>query len=317
MIVAVTGGTGFIGGKLVERLVERGDTVRLLTRSSTLFKQSLLVEIHECDLVTVGINELSSMLDGVDVLYHCAGEIRDVSRMEAVHVLGTRRLVEAATGQIGRWVQLSSTGAYGQQREGIITERTRLNPRGMYEVTKVKSDALVKAASSSGAFQHVILRPSIVYGAKMPNQSLYSLIYMIQRGWFFFIGKPGASANYIHVDNVVEALVLCGNMPQATGQVYNLSDHCTIERFVAIIAELLGRDVPRTRLPEPPLRALVKLFGRIPDMPLTQTRIDALTTRVIYSNDKIEQELGYQHPLSMEDGLSDLVGYWQSGCNKS
>jgi nucleoside-diphosphate-sugar epimerase len=119
------------------------------------------------------------------------------------------------------------------------------------------------------------------------------------------------------VDNVVEALVLCGKMPQVTGQVYNLSDHCTLEHFVAIIAELLGCGVPRTRLPELPVRALAKLFGRIPGVPITQTRIDALTTRAIYSNEKIEQELGYRHPLSMEDGLSDLVGYWQSGCNKS
>lgn len=232
-------------------------------------------------------------------------------------MVGTFRLIEAASGRIGRWVQLSSTGTYGRQREGMVTERTDLNPRGSYEVTKVKSDALVKAASSSGAFQHVILRPSIVYGAKMPNQSLYSLICIIQRGWFFFIGKPGASANYIHVDNVVEALVLCGKKPQASGQVYTLSDHCTLEHFVAIIAELLGCGVPRTRLPESPVRALAKLFGSIPGVPLTQARIDALTTRAIYSTEKIEQELGYRLLLSMEDGLSDLVGYWQSGCNKS
>lgn len=316
MIVAITGATGFIGQKLTKRHLNQGDKVRVLSRrppSESELPNS--AQWFQGDLSNA--DNLQAFVDGADVLYHCAGEIRDPLLMESVHVVGTRRLIDAATNRIGCWVQLSSTGAYGQQREGIITERTHLNPHGIYEVTKVKSDTLVKEASSSGAFQHVILRPSIVYGATMPNQSLYNMISMIQRGWFFFIGKPGASANYIHVDNVVEALVLCSNMPQAIGQVYNLSDHCTLEHFVAIVANPLGCRVPRTRLPELPVRVLTKLFGRIPGVPLTEARIDALTTRVIYSNEKIEQELGYRHLLSMEEGLSDLVGYWQSGCNKS
>jgi len=316
MIVAITGGTGFIGRKLVLRHLERGDEVRVLSRNSPS-EVGLPHSVHWFRGDLSGTDDLQAFAGGADVLYHCAGEIGDESRMEAVHVVGTRRLIETATGRIDRWVQLSSTGAYGRQREGMVTERTDLNPRGMYEVTKVKSDGLVNAASSSGAFQHVILRPSIVYGAAMPNQSLYSLISMIRRGWFFFIGESGASANYIHVDNVVEALVLCGKMPQAKGQVYNVSDYRTMEEFVAIIAQHLGCAVPHLRLPALPVRVLAKLFGLIPGVPLTQARIDALTTRAIYSSEKIEQELGYRHPLSMEDGLSDLVGYWQSGCNKS
>jgi nucleoside-diphosphate-sugar epimerase len=146
-----------------------------------------------------------------------------------------------------------------------------------------------------------------VYGAEMPNQSLYNLVSMIRRGWFFFIGKPGASANYIQVDNVVEALLLCAQTPEASGQVYNLSDRRTLEDFVAYIAQSLGVCVPRTRLPEMPIRALVTLIGGIPGMPLTQTRVDALTARAIYSDEKIERELGYRHVVSMEEGLQELV----------
>jgi len=315
MIVAITGATGFIGRRLIMRHLNQGDKVRVLSRRST--SEAGLpnsVQWFQGDLSNT--DNLQTFVDGADVLYHCAGEIRDPLLMESVHVVGTHRLIEAATDRIGCWVQLSSTGAYGQQREGIITELTQLNPRGIYEVTKVQSDALVKEASSSGAFQHVILRPSIVYGAAMPNQSLYNMISMIERGWFFFIGKSGASANYIHVDNVVEALVLCSKAHQAIGQVYNLSDHCTLEYFVANIAKLLGCSAPRTRLPELSVRMLTKLFGRIPGVPLTGTRVDALTNSAVYSNEKIEQELGYRHLLSMEDGLNDLVSYWQSGYNK-
>ncbi len=316
MKVAITGGAGFIGRKLVAHHLSQGDNVRVLSRRS-ISEAGLTdsAQWYRGDLS--GNDDLRAFVDGADVLYHCAGEIRNESRMENVHVMGTQRLIEAAAGRVGRWVQLSSTGAYGRQRDGIITEQTTLNPRGIYEVTKVKSDELVKAASTNGDFQHVILRPSIVYGAGMNNQSLYGLISMVWRGWFFFIGKPCAYANYIHVDNVVEALMLCGKMSEAEGQVYNLSDHCTLDYFITIIAELLGRDVPRARLPESSVRGLAKLFGSIPGVPLTQARVDALTSRVIYSSEKIERELGYRHPISMEDGLSDLVGCWQNNHNKS
>lgn len=284
----------------------QGDQVRVLSRRSP--DEAGLpdsVQWFRCDLT--GTGDLQAFADGVDVLYHCAGEIRDELRMEELHVGGTRRLIGAAYGRIGRWVQLSSVGTYGQQRTGIITEQTDLNPCGVYEVTKTQSDILVRAASLNGAFQHVILRPSIVYGAGMPNQSLCSLVSMIERGCFFYIGKPGASANYIHVDNAVEALSLCAQAPEAAGQVYNLSDHCTVEHFVACIAQSLGCNVPRTRVPELPVRVLAKLFGWIPGVPLTQNRINALTTRAIYSNEKIERALGYRHLVSMEEGVQELV----------
>ena len=59
MIIAITGGTGFIGKKLVNHLVERGDTVRLMTRSLRAPEKSSLLEMHKCDLITAEINELS------------------------------------------------------------------------------------------------------------------------------------------------------------------------------------------------------------------------------------------------------------------
>jgi nucleoside-diphosphate-sugar epimerase len=306
MIVAITGGTGFIGRKLVVRHLAQGHEVRVLSRRTDVEPGA---KLYAGDLSTSDV--LRSFAGGVDVLYHCAGEIRDESRMHAVHVDGTQNLIEAARGRIERWVQLSSVGAYGRQREGIVTEQNEPQPLGTYEVTKVLSDRLVSAASHGGAFEHATLRPSNVYGAEMSNQSLFGLINMIRRGRFFFVGTPGASANYIHVDNVVEALVLCGTKPEANGRLFNLSDHCTLETFVAVIAESAGRLPPHFRLPEWSVRLLVKLLGSIPGFPLTGSRVDALTGRAVYSIERIEQELGYRHVVSMEDGLKELVGAWQ------
>ncbi|MBI4938465.1 MAG: NAD-dependent epimerase/dehydratase family protein [Nitrosomonadales bacterium] len=305
MIVAITGGTGFIGRKLVLRHLERGDVVRVLSRQPP----DTPAIWHGGDLAAPG--NLQPFVDGADILYHCAAEIRDTGRMNAVHVKGTSRLIEAAAGRISRWIQLSSAGAYGKRHEGVITEETALNPCNTYERTKVLSDELVEAAASGGAFQHAILRPSNVYGAEMKTRSLFELIAMIRKGWFFFIGKPGASANYIHVNNVVEALVLCGSLPQAAGRTYNLSDYRTMEKFVAGIAGALDAPVPRMRVPEAPVYLLAKLAGNIPDIPLTESRVDALTSRSVYPVSRIERELGYRHIVTMEEGLTELVGSWK------
>jgi nucleoside-diphosphate-sugar epimerase len=85
-----------------------------------------------------------------------------------------------------------------------------------------------------------------------------------------------------------------------------------MEQFVAAIANGLGRDVPRLRIPETPARLLAKLAGVVPGIPLTAARVDALTSRAVYPSTRIEQELGYRHGVSMENGLLELVNFWKT-----
>jgi nucleoside-diphosphate-sugar epimerase len=141
----------------------------------------------------------------------------------------------------------------------------------------------------------------------MTNQSLFQLIETIRRRRFVFIGKKGASANYIAVDNVVDAMISCGTAQQSSGRVYNISDYLPIETFIAAIADALGVQRPRIRLPELPLRMVARALGGMRHMPLTESRVNALVNRCIYSNERIEKELGYAHRVSMEDCLLSMV----------
>ncbi len=312
MIVAITGASGFIGRHLVEKHVARGDVVRILTRSRGLASHLPdLVQGYVGDLITGSAENLVPFVDGADVLYHCAGEILEEGRMRALHVGGAEKLVEAATGRIGHWVQLSSVGTYGPHTSGVVCEETSLTPVGIYECTKTEADRLVAVASKQGTFSHTILRPSNVFGLDMPNQSLFNLIAMVKKEMFFFIGKHGASANYIHVDNVVDALMLCANSPAAKDRAYIISDYLPMERFIAVIAIALGRPVPRLRFPGLPAHVLARLFGWMRSFPLTESRVKALTNRSIYSSDRIRNELHYQPLVSLEKGLCELVYEWK------
>ena len=305
MRVAVTGGTGFIGARLVEQLVMMGHDVRVLSRSK---KNN---EINSVDYfqgdITADEYDLIQFVDGVDVLYHCASEIRDEQRMNAVNVLGTKRLIKAAQGRIGKWVQLSSVGAYGKQRSGHVNETTPEDPVGVYEVTKTQSDHIVSKVAESKGMEYVIIRPSIVFGEDMTNRSLYQMVEMIRRRLFFYIGKPGVLMNYIHVKDVVRALLLCGLHTDARNNTYILSDNIELEEMVMAISQGLGIHSPSIRLPEWFVRLVVKILHLVPGFPLSESRIDALTGRATYDSLKIMNELNYNHSVTLVDAFREFA----------
>ncbi|MEW5864885.1 MAG: NAD-dependent epimerase/dehydratase family protein [Pseudomonadota bacterium] len=305
--IAVTGATGFIGALLVKQLVARGDSVRVLVRAPTMradFPRS--VRVFQGDLVSEPGN-LAEFVDGADVLYHLAGEVRHVPAMRALHVEGTRALLKAAAGRVAHWVQMSSVAVYGPLRSGFVDEDWPLAPQREYEATKAEAERLVRMAAAGGTLTCTVVRPSTVFGPGMPNRSLRQLVSAVARGLFFFVGPPGALANYIYVDNVVDALIACGVHPAAKGGTYNLSDDRTMEEFVGTIAECVGRPAPRVRLAEAPIRLLARALGRIPNSPLTESRVDALTARVRYSTRRIEAELGYRHAVSMTEAIHRYI----------
>lgn len=310
LIAAVTGGTGFIGGRLVKRLVSEGHSVRILTRQPvTKVDVPDGVEIFQGDLAGE-LEVLEKFVSGADILYHCAAEINDNEKMLAANVDGARNIARVAAGKIRHWVQLSSADVYGTHADGVITEETPNGPVNVYEESKAAADNVVIEAAEKSGFTYSILRPSKVYGSGMRNRVLFQLVSLMDRGLFFFIGKPGASANYIHVDDVVEGLVRCGSMAAARNRIYNISDYRTLEDFVAIISLALHKPAPRLRIPEGWARVAARVSAFLPNNPLTEQRVNAMVKRATYSTSRIEAELGYQHLVPMEDGLRQLVMAW-------
>jgi nucleoside-diphosphate-sugar epimerase len=307
MIVAITGGTGFIGAALAARHLAAGDEVRVLTRRPPQAANG--IRYFAGDLADAGF-DARQFVEGADVLYHCAGELRDAARMHALHVEGTGRLLATAAGRIGRWVQLSSVGAYGPRRDGLVDEATPERPVGPYETTKTQADALVLAAARTGGFAACLLRPSNVIGPAMPSQYFMSMISAIARGLFVFIGPPGAVANYIHVDNVAAALMLCARPQGMPSQVYILSDHCSFEELVDLVCAELRRPAPRLRMPRWSAEALAHSVGRLPGFPLTPARVNALTTRVVYQARKIVDEGGYRPVFSLAQSIRQMAAAW-------
>ena len=309
MRVAITGGTGFIGKRLIARHLSMGDEVVYLTRKQPEFASA--AKPYMGDLLSP-IAELVKFTKNVDVLYHCAAEIREVEKMQSTNVEGTKNLIEAAKGSVGRWIQLSSTGVYGQSTHRVVTENSPLSPRNPYEISKSESDKLVLQAAEQHGFDSFVLRPSNVYGNDMPNQSIFSLIKMVDKGLFFYIGEKKAIANYVHVENVVDALVLCAKEANKKPDTYIVSDSCDLEVFIKYIAIALNKKVPKIRISEPLVRRITWGMSKFTFSPLTSARIDALTNTTSYDIQKIQTELNFKNNILMQDGITQLVHYWKS-----
>lgn len=308
--VAISGATGFVGFRLLKRHLAMGDKVRILTRQKA----------SDCgvpDLVTVfqgdlrnGSGALLEFVTGVDVLYHCAAELHNASEMYATNVAGTRNLAEAAKHNIGHWVQLSSVAVYGWQPDGIIAENTSPNIGHPFLTTesKLAAEKEAKNCASEGGFTYTILRPCKIYGAGMPDDSIRNLARYINKGLFFFIGRCGAPAHYVHVENVVEALVLCGTCPAARNRAFNLCDEFTIEDLAIAIAHNLGRPQPRFRVPRGLAMWLARFVGGfLPNFPLTEDRVAGLAGRQIYASNAIQELLGYMPVVTLEAGITETI----------
>jgi nucleoside-diphosphate-sugar epimerase len=306
-LVAVTGAGGFVGQALVRRLSADGVRVRVLTRGGGATAWDDSVEVHRADLLSSDPAALARFAAGADVLYHCAAELSDPGSMHSVNVVGTHNLLAASNGRVGRWVQLSSVGVYGGSREGTITEETIPEPGNMYERTKLEADRAVIETCDRQGTAWAILRPAIVFGSTMPSGSVRALLRAIASGRFFFIGRPGATLPYVHVHDVAYALALCGSAASAVKQVFNVADPCTIESFVAEAARLLKCEMPTLRLPEFPIRCAARLLGSLPGFPLTLSRVDALSRRVRYPDDRLRERTGFRPIVGWRSGLADLV----------
>ena len=316
MNVLVTGANGFIGRHLVTALCKNGYEVRVASRKKEGFSTAN-VEVKYCDLLDVN-NSLDEVVSGCSIIFHCAGELRNESMMRPLHVDATNRLLSAAvrevksTGRKIHWVQLSSVGVYGPPTTGkadsrVVTEACPERPVGEYETTKADSDKSLLAMSDTPGFSYSIVRPSNVIGADMPNDSVRALGNMVRRGLFFYIGKKGAIATYVHVDDVIDVMLLCATDPKASGEVFNVSNDCLFEEVIESMANAFSVSSPRVRMPEYLLRAVVCLMGKVIKLPITNERINALVSRTRYPTDKLKVVLGFQPKVNVVDAIGEIV----------
>jgi UDP-glucose 4-epimerase len=295
--IFVSGATGFIGQQLLARLKEQDTRLKVLTRSSHSEYEAVV-----CDLTSEVIPE--DALDGVDTVFHLAGythDLRDSGRLERVYrsinVDATVHLARLAVQSgVKRFVFVSSVKAGGSAVVGhCMSEEDQGEPEDIYGKTKREAEIrLLEIGRHSG--MHVsIMRPSLVYGPGVKG-NLRLMQVGIKKGWFLPLPEVNNRRSMIHVDDLVQALILVAKDDRANGQIYIATDgHLYSSRQIyEANCAILGKPVPQWSVPRVIFDIVSRLSSRL------RYKVDKLFGDECYSSKKL-QSLGFKARRSLRE----------------
>lgn len=227
MRIGITGATGFVGCRLAERLVLAGEyevtgVIRRFTGSGLARLARLPVQLEQADLLDPAA--LKQALKGCDVVVNCAyGRSGTREEKYRATVEGSRNTAVAAR-EVGaaRLVHLSSTGIHGVPREGTIDESTPAAPQTAYDRMKLDSEAELRAFETETGFPIVVLRPPLIYGP-FGRRWTRAIVMDIAAGCLLVDDGRG-SANFVYVDNLVDAILSAATTGRGDGKTYVIVD---------------------------------------------------------------------------------------------
>lgn len=315
----VTGGSGFIGGKLVQRLVGEGRVVRALARSDEAAER---VAALGAEPVRGELGDRASLEAGAadaDVAFHLAahlGEWGAWEDFERGNVEGTgNTLAACASAGVQRFVHCGTEAALMAGKPLVRVDETaplRPDSRAPYPATKAKAEEAVRQSSRDG-FETVVLRPRFVWG-KGDTTLLPEMVATVESGRFAWVGGGRNVTETTHVDNVVEGLILAAEKGRP-GEAYFVTDGepVVFREFVTELLRTQGVEPPSRSLPAwtaaPMARVCEAAWKLLPlpgDPPMTTFRSWILTHECTIDISKARTELRYAPIVDQEQGLAEL-----------
>ncbi len=316
----VTGGSGFIGGRLVERLVAEGRSVRALARSEASAERVATLGAEPVHGDIGDRASLATAAAGTETAFHLAahlGEWGPLADFERGNVEGTQNVLAAcAEAGVRRFVHCGTEAALMAGEPLVQVDETaplRPDSRAPYPATKARAEQAVRGANRDG-FETVAVRPRFVWG-KGDTTLLPGMIETVEAGKWAWVGGGRNVTDTAHVDNVVEGLLLAAAKGRP-GESYFVTDgeRVTFREFVTAMLETQGVEPPDRNLPAwtaaPMARICEAAWKLLPlkgDPPMTTFRSWLLTQECTIEIDKARDELGYTPIVTHEQGLAALA----------
>lgn len=318
MKVLVTGATGFIGSRLCRKLSEKDCAVTALVLPGEGVDHIAgdVTEFRYGDLT--GPESLRGIGRGVDIVFHLAARVTDWGRRHLFYdsiLGGTRSLLEECTGDVSRFVYVSSMAACGLGRhlKGLDEDDEPRKSGVPYNDAKLDTERLVGSYRETRGLSCTIVRPANVIGPG--SVWVRDIIERYRTGIVPLIDGGRYSASLLYVDNLVDGLYRSGTMDAADGRTYFFRDDwdVTWKRYVEDLGAMIGKK-PLGSVPFP----LAWFLGYLLEMLLSPLNIRPPVTRLAAGvmgrdNDvrtaRAADELGWRTMVSYDEAMT-TIGRW-------
>ena len=308
MRVIVTGGGGFIGSHLVERMLGEGHDVRVLDNFATGKRENLLDFIDDVELVEGDIQSyerVHTAVRGCDLVLHQAAlpsvprSVQDPLTSNAVNVIGTLNVLLASRdAEVRRVVFASSSSIYGANPELPKHEDLSSVPMSPYAVAKLAGEGYCRSFHQVFGLDTVALRYFNVFGSRQDPLSQYAAVIpnfitaLITGAQPVVYGDGEQSRDFTYVENVVEANLLAMTTDGVAGKVFNIAagERLSLNQLLRHLGELTGADVEARYEPARP--------GEV-----RHSQADV---------SRAERELGYRLVVPVEEGLRRTTAWYES-----
>lgn len=267
MRILVTGGAGFIGSHIVEKLVELGHEVLVLDDLSTGREENIAHLRDSITFIKGSITDrtlLSRVMEGVQVVFHQAAlgsvprSVEDPATTHEVNITGTFNvLLTARDAGVQRVVYAASSSAYGDTPTLPKVETMLPNPLSPYAVSKLVGEYYCQVFTRVYGLETVSLRYFNVFGPRQNPHSQYAAVIpkfitaALKGEPLTVFGDGEQSRDFTYIDNVVQANLLAMESPHAVGKVYNVAcgGRYTLNELIRQLGAILGRQLEVQYLP--------------------------------------------------------------------
>ncbi len=320
MRIFVTGGTGFTGAALVERLLRDGHAVTVLDNKPGLIAGELASAGAEIAYGSVvDSNAVAQSIKGAEVVFHLAAAFRETGAPDelykSINVEATRVVVEESIKAGARkLIYCSTQGVHGHIAHPPGDEESPIAPADYYQQTKFEGELVLNDYADQG-IEFCTIRPTAIYGPGDPER--FGMIFRrAKKGVFPIFGSGQTYYHPVYIDNLVDAFILCMEAGKGAGEAYIIADeeYFSIEELVRRVGNAIGVNVSMPRLPIMPLiiaghicEKVCKPFGINPW--IFPRRVDWFRQVRAFRIDKAKRDLGYVPKIGIDEGLR-RTGDW-------
>ncbi|KMP11583.1 hypothetical protein UR09_03005 [Candidatus Nitromaritima sp. SCGC AAA799-A02] len=321
MKILVTGGSGFIGGHLIRRLLKAGHEVDVLIRPSSQvqFLEDSSVQKLYGDLFH--LESLNDIEGEWEVAINTAGLMGKfgITRKQlfAVNALGTESLFRLCRKRgVKQFIHLSTVGVTGPSDNQFLDENYICKPSNDYEESKYEGEKKLSNLYGQNGCDVTVIRVGFTYGPEDLHK--LSLFQAINRNKFFLIGSGNNLLQSIYIEDLIEGINKAIEQRPKGNQVFNMCGNppVTWKEFTATLAGQVGGKIPAFHIPRflaDHAATLFEITGKIFlfNPILTHSRVSLLTQSYTYSIERAKNTLGFVPEVDIKEGLLRTIDWYR------